>query len=73
MEKNLTQRDVVLKYLQTHKRGLTSKDAIEKFGCTRLSAVIKALEQKGNVINHVREVVPTRYGSVSITRYFMEV
>lgn len=68
----MTQRDAILKYLQSHKRGLTSKDAIEKFGCTRLSAVVKALEKKGHEINHVREVVPTRWGSTSITRYFME-
>lgn len=65
----MTQQNTVLKYLQTHKSGLTSKDAIEKFGCTRLSAVIKALKKKGYNITSSRETVYTRYGHVSIARY----
>jgi len=69
----MNQQTAILKHLQTNKRGITSKDAIEIYGCTRLSAVVKALEKKGHEINHVRETVPTRYGNVSITRYFMEI
>jgi len=68
----MNQQNTILRHLQTHKSGITSKDAIERYGCTRLSAVIKALEKKGHEISHVRETVPTRYGSVSIMRYFME-
>ena len=63
------QQKMILKYLQSHKSGLTSKDAIEKFGCTRLSAVVKALKNKGYNINSTRETVNTRYGHVSIARY----
>ena len=40
----MTQQNLILKYIQTHKRGITQKDAFEKFGCTRLSAVINALK-----------------------------
>ena len=65
----MTQRDLILKHLRTHKKGITSMDAIMKYGCTRLSAVIRALEDKGNVIEHIPETVKTRYGKVSITRY----
>ena len=67
MKKN-TQRYAILKHLKTHKRGITSKDAIEMYGCTRLSAVISALEETGVSISHKREVVPTRYGNTSVTR-----
>lgn len=38
-----TQTMDVLRYLKTHKRGITSKQAWEKFGITRLSAVIHRL------------------------------
>ena len=68
----MTQIDVILKHLKTHKKGITSGDAINRYGCTRLSAVIANLEKKGYVISHERETVPTRYGNVSITRYKLE-
>ena len=70
----MLQQEAVLAYLKKNKRtGLTSMDAIEKFGCTRLSAVIFNLKRKGNDIRTVRESVPTRYGrSVSIARYFLK-
>ena len=71
--KNNTQRNAILKHLKTHKCGITSKDAIDLYGCTRLSAVIAALEEKGNRISHKREVVAGRYGNVSVTRYILEV
>lgn len=67
----MTQIDAIIKHLKTHKRGLTSKDAINRYGCTRLSAVINAIEKKGYVIEKEREVVNTRYGKVSVTRYRM--
>ncbi len=65
----MTQRETILKYLQTHKSGITSKEAIEKFGCTRLSAVISVLRDKGYDITSARETVPTRYGHASVSRY----
>ena len=68
----MKQQDMILKHLLNNKKGITSKDAIELYGCTRLSAVINQLQKKGHRIVHTRECVPTRYGNVSITRYSME-
>lgn len=68
----MTQKGAILYHLKTHKRGITSKEAIEKYGCTRLSAVIAALEDKGIQISHTRETVQSRYGNVSVTRYKLE-
>ena len=72
MKKN-TQQSAVYRYMQTHKRGITSKEAFELFGCTRLSGVIKNLKNLGikNIVS-TREVVKTRYGNVSIARYTLE-
>lgn len=67
--KTITQQEAVLKYVQTHKNGITSKEAFEKIGCTRLAAVISALNKKGYNIQRYRETVKGRYGNVSITRY----
>lgn len=67
----MTQQKEILNYIQTHKKGITSKIAIEKFGCTRLAAVIAALEKKGYVFEHSRETVLSRHGKTSVARYKM--
>ena len=67
----MNQQDYILQHLKTHKKGITSIEAIERYGCTRLSAVVSHLRHKGNNIVSVREPVKTRYGKVSIARYFM--
>lgn len=59
--KKLTQRLEVLKYLKTHK-GLTSIVAFEKFGITRLSAVIFDLRKIGLNIISVWRTGTNRYG-----------
>ena len=41
---NKTQTGDVLKYLETHKKGITSKEAFDKFGATRLSSIIYSLK-----------------------------
>ena len=71
----MTQKDEILKYLQTHKKGLTSKEAIDKFGCTRLAGQIWNLKHKeGWNIKSVTECVPNRYGrNVPVSRYKLEV
>lgn len=68
----MKQQDLILKYMQTHKKGITSKIAFENFGATRLSGVIFNLKRKGHNIVATRETVPTRYGHTSITRYTLE-
>ena len=69
----ITQRQAILNYLLKHKKGITSKDAFEKFGCTRLSGQIFELKKKGHNIVTEYEVVKTRYGrGVEIARYKLE-
>lgn len=72
--KKTTQKLAILNYLKTHKKGITSKEAFEKFGATRLSGIIFVLTHKnGYKINAVYESVPTRYGrSARIARYILE-
>lgn len=68
-EQKRTQRGEVLKYLQTHK-GITSIQAIEKFGATRLSAIIFDLRKKGYNIVTITKEGENRYGeSVRFAEY----
>ena len=47
----MSQNECILKYLKTHKRGITPKIAYEKFGCLRLSARIYQLRERGHDIS----------------------
>ena len=51
----MSQNKQILRYLQTHKRGLTPIDALNKFGCFRLSARIADLRGLGWDIRTDRE------------------
>ena len=44
-----SQADAILKYMETHKKGITPIDALELCGCFRLSARIWDLRHKGFV------------------------
>lgn len=57
----MTQYDRVLKHLQTCK-GLTSFEAFERYGITRLSAVIFDLRQEGFNITTTTVCKKNRYG-----------
>ena len=67
MEKTMTQTSEIKKYLLTHKRGITSKQAFELFGATRLSAIIYELRNRHglNIVAEDKEV-KTRYGRNTI-------
>ena len=52
----------VLKQLQEHK-SITSMDAIDKFGATRLSAIIFNLRKRGYIIVNRWEETIDRYGN----------
>lgn len=58
----MTQCDRILKHLKTHKRGITQADAIERFGCYRLSARISDLRSLGYEIETESETKKNRYG-----------
>lgn len=70
MKKATSQKNEVLKYLKTHKRGITSIQAVELFGATRLSDIIFRLRQEGYDI--ITEMITTknRYGhTTTYARY----
>lgn len=69
MEGKKTQTNEVLNYLQTHK-SITSIEAIEMFGATRLSAIIFNLRNRGYQIITTTETKVNRYGRpCSYARY----
>lgn len=71
MEKR-TQKSDILRYLKTHKKGLTQLEATNKFGCLRLGGVICQLRKEGYDIASEPLVVKTRYKTTSnCVRYVM--
>lgn len=60
-KRKLTQEDRVLMHLQNNK-SLTSMEAFNKYGITRLSAKIFDLRRKGYNIASVGKEVKNRYG-----------
>ena len=58
-----TQTSEIKNYLLTHKNGITSMEAFQKFGATRLSSIIYQLRYKhGMNIVSEDKIVKTRYG-----------
>lgn len=57
-----TQNEMILKHLQTHKRGITPMQALEKFGCMRLASRISDLRHMGYVISREMIAVKNRDG-----------
>ena len=63
----MTQTSEIKKYLETHKKGLTSMEAFRLFGTTRLSAIIYELRYRhGMDIISESKTVKTRYGKPTI-------
>lgn len=56
-----TQKALILKHLQQFK-SITSWEAIEFYGATRLSAIIHLLRQEGHLITSQNERGRNRYG-----------
>ena len=61
----MSQEERILRYLKTHKKGITPLVALEKFGCLRLSGRIHDLREQGYPIMTNIVEVPNRYGDVS--------
>lgn len=57
-----SQCGAILNHLREH-GDITSKEAFNKYGCTRLAARIYDLRNKGYVISTVDETCKTRYGT----------
>ena len=62
MKKTKTQKSEVLKFMKSHKRGITSLQAIELFGATRLSDIIFRLRKDGYDIETQQITMKNRYG-----------
>jgi len=66
----MTQNDKILRHLKTHKRGITQLDAIQRYGCLRLSARISELRDMGYVIKSEIVAVKNRDGETChVSRY----
>jgi len=63
------QNETILHYLKKHKKGITSWDAIQLYGITRLSARIYDLTEKGYEIKSIRE--PNKNNNGTHARYFL--
>lgn len=68
----MSKQEKVLKYLKTHKRGLSQREAIEKYQAYRLSGIIFRLKRKGYNIITQMEVSKGEDGSTSnYARYIL--
>ena len=68
--KKKSQKSEILKYLKTHKRGITSLQAIELFGATRLADIIFRLQKEGYEFEKEDVTRKNRYGHVvTFVRY----
>ena len=64
---NQTQADIILEHLQS--ATITSIEAIELYGITRLAAVISQLRAKGHKVVARNKIVATRYGKATVAVY----
>ncbi len=62
-----TQTSEILRYLKSHKKGITPKLAEDMFGTMRLGSIIHNLRRQGHEIETIDEYTKTRYGTT--TRY----
>lgn len=70
MEQKLTKKEAIKRHLEKH-NGITSKEAFELYGETRLSATIYELKHRNNMnIVSLDTKVKTRYGkNVNVCTY----
>lgn len=67
----MTGTQAVLKYLKTHKRGLSSREAQIKLSVGRLSSVINRLRNRGYEIETYMETGENEYGKYQYGRYYL--
>ena len=60
-----TQNKDLLKYFETHKKGITQKQAMQKLGIGRLSARVFDLRHQGHLIDTSIISVKNRHGRKS--------
>ena len=65
MEKKRSKQDMVLDYLKSNKRGLSQREAIERYQAYRLSGIVFRLKKRGyNIITNM-EVSKNQDGTTS--------
>lgn len=72
MEKKRSKQDMVLDYLKSNKRGISQREAIEKYQAYRLSGIVFRLKKRGyNIVTNM-EVSKNLDGSTSnYARYIL--
>lgn len=74
MKKQKSQLSEILRYLQTHKRGITRAQAWDLFGCQNLPDIIYKLRRRGYEIQARQITKKNRYGHAStFFQYYMPV
>ena len=69
----MLQHDMVLAYLRLHKEGMTSLDAMKKFGIMQMPKRIWILRRMGYDIESITETGKNRFGeTVKYTRYVLK-
>ena len=72
-EKSMSQEEMVLRYLRTHKEGITSLQALNKFGILQMPKRVFTLRKRGYNVKSTPKVVKNRYGKkVNIVVYTLE-
>ena len=65
-----SQNEMILKYLQTHRTGITPIQALNKFGCFRLSGRIFELRDQGyKIITNMVEITTSDGDTKSVAQY----
>lgn len=71
-KKAKSQTRKILKYLETHKNGLSQKEAYDKFGCFRLGARIWDLRSKNyNIVTEYDSYINEEGNRVRYGRYVL--
>lgn len=61
----MSKETAVIEYLKRSKKGITSLEAINMFGATRLSAIIFKAKERGYIISDTFEECVDRFGNVA--------
>lgn len=72
-ERTQTQCDKIMRYMKTHKKGITQALAVDLFSCYRLSARIHDIREMGYEVTTIQESKKNDDGHVvNYARYVLE-
>ncbi len=67
-----TQTSEILNYMKKHDKGITSMQAFDMFGATRLSAIIFELRKKYDIETILEEGINRFGGTMQYARYVLK-